>query len=89
MEYREIGHTGMKVSQLSFGASSLGGVFRDIDEGKAIEAVYAAIDGGINFIDVSPYYGHYKAETLLGKALRGLPREKYYLSTKVGRYGKD
>lgn len=89
MQYREIGHTGMKVSQLSFGASSLGGVFRNIDEGAAIEAVYAAIDGGINFIDVSPYYGHYKAETVLGKALRGIPRDKYYLSTKVGRYGKD
>ena len=89
MEYREIGQTGMKVSQLSFGASSLGGVFHDIDEGRAIEAVYAAIEGGINFIDVSPYYGHYKAETVLGKALRGIPREKYYLSTKVGRYGKD
>lgn len=89
MEYREIGKTGMRVSQLSFGASSLGGVFHDIDEGRAIEAVYAAIEGGINFIDVSPYYGHYKAETVLGKALRGIPREKYYLSTKVGRYGKD
>lgn len=89
MEYREIGRTGMKVSQLSFGASSLGGVFRNIDEGKAIEAVYAAIDGGINFIDVSPYYGHYKAETVLGKALRGIGCDKYYLSTKVGRYGKD
>ena len=89
MQYRELGRTGMKVSQLSFGASSLGGVFRDIDEGKAIEAVYAAIEGGVNFIDVSPYYGHYKAETVLGKALRGIPREKYHLSTKVGRYGKN
>ena len=89
MQYREIGKTGMKVSELSFGASSLGGVFRSIDEGRAIEAVYAAIEGGINFIDVSPYYGHYKAETVLGKALRNIPREKYYLSTKVGRYGKD
>ena len=49
----------------------------------------AAIEGGINFIDVSPYYGHYKAETVLGKALKRIPREKYYLSTKVGRYGKD
>jgi aryl-alcohol dehydrogenase-like predicted oxidoreductase len=38
---------------------------------------------------VSPYYGHYKAETVLGKALRNIPRDKYYLSTKVGRYGKD
>ena len=89
MEYREIGKTGMKVSNLSFGASSLGGVFRNIDEGKAIEAVNAALDGGMNFIDVSPYYGHYKAETVLGKALRDIDRSRYYLSTKVGRYGKD
>lgn len=89
MKYREIGKTGMKVSQLGFGASSLGGVFRTIDEGCAIEAVYAAVDGGINFIDVSPYYGHYKAETVLGKALRGIERDRYFLSTKVGRYGKD
>lgn len=79
----------MKVSALSFGASSLGGVFRTVDEKSAIEAVHAAVDGGINFIDVSPYYGHYKAETVLGKALREIPRDKYYLSTKVGRYGKD
>lgn len=89
MDYREIGKTGMKVSALSFGASSLGGVFHDIDESRAIEAVYAAVEGGMNFIDVSPYYGHYKAETVLGKALRGIDRGKYYLSTKVGRYGKD
>ena len=43
----------------------------------------------MNFIDVSPYYGHYKAETVLGKALKDIPRDRYYLSTKVGRYGKD
>lgn len=79
----------MRVSKLSFGASSLGGVFHQINEKDAIEAVFAAIDGGINFIDVSPYYGHYKAETVLGKALRQIPRDKYLLSTKVGRYGKD
>ncbi len=79
----------MKVSALSFGASSLGGVFHQIKEEEAIEAVFAAIDGGMNFIDVSPYYGHYKAETVLGKALQQIDRKKYYLSTKVGRYGKD
>lgn len=89
MEYRILGKTGLKVSQLSFGASSLGGVFHDIDEGRAIDAVFTALDGGMNLIDVSPYYGHYKAETVLGKALRQIPRERYILSTKVGRYGKD
>lgn len=79
----------MKVSNLSFGASSLGGVFHDIREKEGIEAVHVAVDNGINFIDVSPYYGHTKAETVLGKALLEIPRDKYYLSTKVGRYGKD
>lgn len=79
----------MIVEPLSFGASSLGGVFHGIKESEAIEAVHVAIEGGMNFIDVSPYYGHYKAETVLGKALRDIPREKYLLSTKVGRYGKD
>lgn len=79
----------MKISHLCFGASSLGSVFRSTKEAESIKAVEAAIEGGINFIDVSPYYGHYKAETVLGKALKRIPREKYYLSTKVGRYGKD
>ena len=89
MVYNEIGKTGMKVSNLGFGASSLGGVFHSIREEEGIEAVHTAVDNGINFIDVSPYYGHLKAETVLGKALKEIPHEKYYLSTKVGRYGKD
>lgn len=89
MQYNEIGKTGMRVSNLGFGASSLGGVFHGIREGEAVEAVHAAVDGGINFIDVSPYYGHLKAENVLGKALKEIRRDRYYLSTKVGRYGKD
>ena len=79
----------MKVANLAFGASSLGGVFHDVKEKEAIDAVFTAVDGGLNFIDVSPYYGHYKAETVLGKALKDIDRSRYYLSTKVGRYGKD
>ena len=89
MEYREIGKTGMKVSNISFGASSLGGVFHSLKEDDGTAAVHAAVDNGINFIDVSPYYGHLKAEIVLGKALKNIDRSKYYLSTKVGRYGKD
>ena len=89
MIYNELGKTGLKLSNLSFGASSLGGVFHTVSESEGIKAVFEAIDCGINFIDVSPYYGHLKAETVLGKALKQIPREKYYLSTKVGRYGKD
>ncbi|MCI1648388.1 MAG: aldo/keto reductase [Bacteroides sp.] len=89
MNYYEIGKTGMRVSNLSFGASSLGGVFHAIREAEGIKAVFTAIEHGMNFIDVSPYYGYYKAETVLGKALKEIPRNQYYLSTKVGRYGQD
>jgi len=89
MEYREIGKTGMKVSNISFGASSLGGVFHSLKEAEGIKAVHTAVDNGINFIDVSPYYGHLKAENVLGKALKEIERNRYYLSTKVGRYGND
>ncbi|SFS71446.1 Predicted oxidoreductase [Porphyromonadaceae bacterium NLAE-zl-C104] len=89
MEQRELGKTGMKVFPLSFGASSLGGVFHSLKENEGIEAVHTAVEKGINFIDVSPYYGHLRAEIILGKALKNITRNSYYLSTKVGRYGKD
>jgi len=89
MEYRFLGKTGIKVSCLSYGASSLGGVFHSVKESDGIKAVFAAIEKGINLIDVSPYYGDLKAETVLGKALKDISRDKYYLSTKVGRYWKD
>ena len=89
MEYRVLGKTGLKVSALSFGASSLGSVFRAVDEAQGIRTVHVALDLGINLIDVSPYYGLTQAETVLGKALKGIPRDTYYLATKVGRYGDD
>jgi aryl-alcohol dehydrogenase-like predicted oxidoreductase len=89
VEYRTLGQTGLKISALSFGASSLGGVFRSVDEAEAIRTVHLALDEGINFLDVSPYYGLTKAETMLGKALKGIPRDRYYLATKMGRYGLD
>ena len=89
MKYHKLGKTGMMVSELGFGASSLGGVFHSLKENDGIDAVFAAVDAGINFIDVSPYYGYYKAETVLGKALKDIERDKYYLSTKVGRYGEN
>lgn len=89
MEYRQLGNTGLSLSQLGFGASSLGGVFHSLSERQGVEAVFKAVELGINFMDVSPYYGYTKAEHVLGLALKEIPRDKYYLSTKVGRYGKD
>lgn len=89
MEYRTLGNTGMKLSSLSFGASSLGGVFHNFSENDGIRAVHAALDHGINFIDVSPYYGFTRAESVLGKAICTRRRDSFYLSTKVGRYGEN
>lgn len=86
MKYRRLGQTGLEVSQISFGASSLGGVFRSVKEDEALEAVHVALELGINYIDVAPAYGGTRSETVLGKALKGVPRESYVLSTKVGKY---
>jgi L-galactose dehydrogenase len=89
MQTRALGKTGLQLSQLGFGASPLGGVFHGFDENEGIATVHAAIDAGINYFDVAPYYGITKAETVLGRALRTVPRERFILSTKVGRYGAD
>jgi L-galactose dehydrogenase len=89
MKYRTLGKTGLRVTALSYGASALGGAFGPIDEAEGIRCVRATLDLGVNYIDVSPYYGLTKAETVLGRALRGISRDKYYLATKVGRYGES
>ena len=86
MEYRQFGKTGIKVSKLSFGASALGGVFRNVHESRAIRAVHTALDAGINYFDVAPAYGATRSETILGKALKEIPRGNYYISTKVGKH---
>lgn len=87
MNRRPLGRTGLNVSVLSFGASSLGGVFRQTDDSESIRAVRTALDLGINFLDTSPYYGATRSETVLGKALQGVDRGRYILATKVGQYG--
>jgi len=89
MEYRTLGKTGLKVSKLAFGGSSLGSVFRSVAEAEGIRAVHAALDHGINLIDTAPYYGDTKAETVLGKALKGISRDRYLLATKVARFGPE
>ena len=81
MIYNQLGNTGLEVSNISFGASSLGGVFHEINEQEAIAAVHTALDLGINYSDVAPAYGATKSETVLGKALRDIPRKNYFLST--------
>jgi len=89
MEYRKLGETGLEVSELSLGASSLGSVFRKVNKDEGVRTVHVAIENGINLIDVSPYYGLTKAETVLGEAISQVQRERIILSTKAGRYGDN
>ena len=86
MQTRALGKTGLRLPILSFGASSLGQEFRSVTLDEAIRSVRVALDCGINFIDTSPFYGRGMSEVLLGVALRGVPRDRYLLSTKLGRY---
>src|SRR5271163_333424 len=89
MEMRQLGKTSLKLPVLSFGASSLGQEFRQVDLGEALRAVRVALDLGMNFIDTSPFYGRGMSECLLGAALREVPRDSYILGTKLGRYDRD
>src|SRR5258707_12600870 len=86
MKFRPLGRTGLQLPWLSFGASSLGQEFRQVDLNEALRSVQVALDLGMNFIDTSPFYGRGMSEVLLGIALRGVPRDGYLLGSKLGRY---
>jgi L-galactose dehydrogenase len=88
MIYRKLGRTTLEPSLLSFGASPLGNEFGEIDAADGERAVDYAIDHGINFFDVAPYYGRTLAEERLGAALEG-KRQKIMLATKCCRYDVD
>jgi aryl-alcohol dehydrogenase-like predicted oxidoreductase len=86
MKKRILGNTGIELPILSFGASSLGAEFRSITLEEALLSTQTAIELGMNFIDTSPFYGRGMSEILLGIGLKGIPREKYLLGSKLGRY---
>jgi len=86
MELRPLDGTDIKLSALGFGASSIGQEFRQVDLNDALKCVQAALDGGVNYIDTAAYYGRGMSEVLLGRILPNLPRDSFYLSTKLGRY---
>ncbi len=86
MQTRTLGRTGLQLPVLSFGASSLGAEFRSVKVEEALQSVHAALESGLNFIDTSPFYGRGMSEVLLGIALKGVPRDRYILCSKLGRY---
>ena len=81
MEYRQLGRTGVRVSELCLGTMSFGA---SADEKTAIAVVDSAIDAGINFIDTADCYGEGVSEQILGKALQGSrKRDEIVLATKA------
>ena len=86
MQTRPLGRTGLHLPILSFGASSLGQEFRSVALDEALQSVHTALECGLTFIDTSPFYGRGMSEVLLGIALRGVPRDRYLLCSKIGRY---
>ncbi|PCK83726.1 pyridoxal 4-dehydrogenase [Rhizobium sophoriradicis] len=85
MKTRRIGKTGLEVTEISYGAAPLGGLYRACPREQAMETLQAAWDSGIRYFDVAPWYGLGLAERRVGDFLRDQPDRSYVLSTKVGR----
>jgi aryl-alcohol dehydrogenase-like predicted oxidoreductase len=81
MQYRKLGSGPLEVSELSFGTwlTVAGGVGRQ----QAIRCIHAALDHGITLFDTANQYGAGEAERVLGEALRGLPRDRFLIATKL------
>ena len=82
---RPIGNTSLNVSTLGFGAASIGNLYQAVSDQEATATLTAAISSGMNLFDTAPHYGAGLSERRVGNALRSLPKERYILSSKVGR----
>ncbi|MBD2847873.1 aldo/keto reductase family protein [Paenibacillus sp. IB182496] len=84
MEYRKLGKTGLKVSEISLGSWLTYGGY--VDQDPAAKSIAAAYEAGVNFFDTANVYERGAAERVMGQALKAYPRESYVLATKV--YGE-
>jgi voltage-dependent potassium channel beta subunit len=81
MEYRRLGRSGLKVSEISLGSWLTFG--KSVDERTAINTIHKAYDLGVNFFDSANVYENGEAERVMASALRDLPRSSYILTTKA------
>jgi aryl-alcohol dehydrogenase-like predicted oxidoreductase len=84
LELRQLGKTHMNVTAIGLGGAGLGGVFGPVGDADGVAAVEKALELGMNYLDTAP--GYDEAERRTGLALRGVPRDSYYLSSKVGSH---
>jgi aryl-alcohol dehydrogenase-like predicted oxidoreductase len=85
MEYRDLGETGMRVSEISLGTWALGGEWGTVGEEDAYAALNRAVDLGVNFLDTADVYGDGRSERLIGRLLEDRPDEEIFVATKAGR----
>jgi aryl-alcohol dehydrogenase-like predicted oxidoreductase len=85
MEYRELGRTGMRVSAIGFGAWAIGADWGAVDDKTSMQALHAAIDAGVNFIDTADVYGDGRSERLVARLKRERPGDQIWVATKAGR----
>jgi len=84
MNYRPLGRTGWKVSDISFGAWAIGGAWGNVSDDESLAALNQAIDSGVNFIDTADVYGDGRSERLIAQ-LKKTRKDEIIVATKAGR----
>src|SRR5690606_22204164 len=82
---KRLGRSEISVSVLGLGRAPIGGLYEPVADDQATDAVRAALAKGLCYIDTAPHYGAGRSELRIGRALTGVPRESFVVSTKVGR----
>lgn len=85
MNYRNLGATGMRVSEISLGTWAFGGDWGSVNEDDAYAALNRAVDLGVNFLDTADVYGDGRSEKLIGRLLKDRPNDEIFVATKAGR----
>ncbi|OWR41985.1 d-arabinose 1-dehydrogenase like protein [Danaus plexippus plexippus] len=89
MKYSQLGTTELKVSHIAVGGAAFSNIYGKYDESRGIELVKETLKRGINYLETGPWYGQGSSERTIGKALRDVPRNSFYIGSKVGRYEKE
>jgi aryl-alcohol dehydrogenase-like predicted oxidoreductase len=84
VKYRQLGRTGMNVSEISFGAWAIGSSWGKVDDKESLTALHKAVDWGVNFFDTADVYGDGRSEKLIARLLKER-KETLYVATKAGR----
>ncbi|XP_030037555.1 L-galactose dehydrogenase isoform X2 [Manduca sexta] len=88
MRYNELGNTGLKVSHISLGGAAFSNIYGSYEEQRSLDLIRESLKCGVNYLETGPWYGQGSSERTIGKALVGIPRDTYFIASKVGRYEK-